>query len=156
MAENSLDLCCIFPLKKCKINEIFAGKFKLTCLNEGIILCSEDVQTGRSWISAIREAIDMHIEIRKTIRKDSSKRLPMRKKQAKKFEKFEEELMSPTEKKNVSSMFLWVGKFQQHSLYFRTFPRRSSTARTPASLISTKLARTAAPLVAFKRRPNGS
>lgn len=100
--ENSLDLCCIFPLKKCKVNEIFAGKFKLTCLNESIILCSEDVQTGRSWISAIKEAIDMHIETRKTIRKDSSKRQPMRKKQVKKFEKFEEELMSPSEKKNVS------------------------------------------------------
>ena len=52
--ENSLECCCIFPLKKCKVNEIFAGKFKLTCLNEEIILCSEDVQTGRSWIKAIK------------------------------------------------------------------------------------------------------
>jgi hypothetical protein len=65
-------------------------------------LCSEDVSTGRSWITAIKEAIDMHIETRKTIRKDSSKRQPMRKKQVKKFEKFEAELMSPTEKKHVS------------------------------------------------------
>lgn len=100
--ENSLDCCCIFPLKKCKIIEIFAGKFKLTCLTEVIILCSEDVQTGRGWIGAIKEAIDMHIETRKTIRKDSSKRQPMRKKEVKKFEKFEAELMSPSEKKNVS------------------------------------------------------
>lgn len=44
----------------------------------------------------------MHIETRKTIRKDSSKRQPMRKKDVKKFEKFEAELMSPNEKKNVS------------------------------------------------------
>jgi hypothetical protein len=100
--ENSLDCCCIFPLKKCKVNEIFAGKFKLTCLSEGIILCSEDVETGRSWIKAIKEAVDMHVETRKTIRKDSSKRQPMRKKEVKKFEQFEAELMSPNEKKNVS------------------------------------------------------
>lgn len=97
--ENSLDCCCIFPLKKCKINEIFAGKFKLTCLNEGIILCSEDVAGGKSWIKAIKEAIDLHVETRKTIRKDSSKRQPMRKKQVKNFEA---ELMSPSDKKNVS------------------------------------------------------
>lgn len=105
--ENSLDCCCIFPLKKCKVNEIFAGKFKLTCLTEGIILCSEDVVTGRSWILALREAIDNHIETRKTIRKDSSKRKPMRKKDVKKFEKLEVELMSPNEKKSVSIFLLF-------------------------------------------------
>jgi hypothetical protein len=104
IVEHSLDCCCIFPLKKCKVNEIFAGKFKLTCLSEGIILCSEDVQTGRGWIKALREAIDMHIETRKTIRKDSSKRKPMRKKEVKKFEKLEAELMSPNEKRSVSRL----------------------------------------------------
>jgi hypothetical protein len=75
----------------------------LTCLSEGIILCSEDVDTGRQWIQVIKKTIDEHVETRKTIRKDSSKRKPMRKKDVKKFEKFEAELMSPTDKKNVSS-----------------------------------------------------
>lgn len=84
------------------MNEIFAGKFKLTCLSEGIILCSEDVDTGRQWIQVIKKTIDEHVETRKTIRKDSSKRKPMRKKDVKKFEKFEAELMSPTDKKNVN------------------------------------------------------
>jgi hypothetical protein len=84
------------------VTEIFAGKFKLTCLNEGIILCSEDVITGRGWIKTLKETIDMHIETRKTIRKDSSKRTPMRKKQVKKFEQLEAELLSPNEKKSVS------------------------------------------------------
>jgi hypothetical protein len=102
--EHSLDCCCIFPLKKCKVVEIFAGKFKLTCMSEGIIMCSEDVLTGRGWISALKEAIDMHIETRKTIRKDSSKRKPMRKKEVKKFEKLEMELMSPSEKKSVRNL----------------------------------------------------
>lgn len=75
----------------------------MTCLSEGIILCSEDVDTGRQWIQVIKKTIDEHVETRKTIRKDSSKRKPMRKKDVKKFEKFEAELMSPTDKKNVSS-----------------------------------------------------
>lgn len=58
--------------------------------------------TGRGWIKALREAIDMHIETRKTIRKDSSKRKPMRKKEIKKFEALDAELMSPNERKSVS------------------------------------------------------
>lgn len=70
-------------------------------------MCSEDVQTGRSWIKTIKEAIDNHIETRKTIRKDSSKRTPMRKKKdMKKFEQLEIELMSPNEKKSVSKKFM--------------------------------------------------
>jgi hypothetical protein len=43
----------------------------------------------------------MHIETRKTIRKDSSKRKPMRKKEIKKFEALDAELMSPNERKSV-------------------------------------------------------
>lgn len=74
----------------------------MTCLNEGMILCSEDVMTGRGWIKALKETIDLHVETRKTIRKDSSKRTPMRKKQVKKFEMLEAELMSPNEKRSVS------------------------------------------------------
>ncbi|KAG5679418.1 hypothetical protein PVAND_008985 [Polypedilum vanderplanki] len=128
--ENSLDCCCIFPLKKCKVVEIFAGKFKLTCMSEGIILCSEDVQTGRGWIKALKDTIDMHIETRKTIRKDSSKRKPMRKKEIKKFEKLEAELMSPNEKKshydkifygaNVSSTDIEVDNEQRDNSCFHS------------------------------------
>lgn len=63
----------------------------------------------------------MHIETRKTIRKDSSKRVPMRKKQAKKFEKFEEELMSPSEKKNVSLGVGVFGNFFHSSVHEMNF-----------------------------------
>lgn len=79
-------------------------------MSEGIILCSEDVATGRGWIKALKEAVDMHIETRKTIRKDSSKRKPMRKKEIKKFEALDAELMSPNERKSVSNIrfiFRW-------------------------------------------------
>lgn len=78
----------------------------MTCLSEGIILCSEDVATGRGWIKALKETIDLYVETRKTIRKDSSKRTPMRKKQVKKFEQLEAEIMSPNERKSVSSLNL--------------------------------------------------
>lgn len=69
-------------------------------------MCSEDVKTGRNWIQSLKETIDEHVEGRKTIRKDSSKRLPMRKKEAKKFES--REALSPGDKKYVRFKFKFL------------------------------------------------
>ncbi|XP_016969419.2 guanine nucleotide exchange factor DBS [Drosophila rhopaloa] len=85
VVENSLECCCIFPLKKCKVYEMLPGNFKLTCQNDGIIFGSGDVQLSRTWVGFIRDAIDLHVQCRKTLRKDSSKRTPIRKKDMKKF-----------------------------------------------------------------------
>ncbi|KAH8239475.1 hypothetical protein KR032_004671 [Drosophila birchii] len=83
--ENSLECCCIFPLKKCKVYEMLPGNFKLTCQSDGIIFGTGDVQLARTWVGFIRDAIDLHVQCRKTLRKDSSKRTPIRKKDMKKF-----------------------------------------------------------------------
>lgn len=100
MVVNSLKCCCIFPLKKCRITEIFPGTFKITCQGDGIIFCAENTTVGRSWMTAIKETIDVHIQCRKTIRKGSSKRTPIRRKDVKYFEN--ERLSSPMHKKYVS------------------------------------------------------
>lgn len=78
VVENSLECCCIFPLKKCKVYEMFPGNFKLTCQGDGIIFCTTDLQLGRTWVAFIRDAIDMHVKCRKTLRKESSKLTPIR------------------------------------------------------------------------------
>ncbi|KAH8406777.1 hypothetical protein KR222_000372, partial [Zaprionus bogoriensis] len=83
--ENSLECCCIFPLKKCKVYEMLPGNFKLACQSDGIIFGSDDLQLSRTWVGFIRDAIDLHVQCRKTLRKDSSKRTPIRKKDMKKF-----------------------------------------------------------------------
>ncbi|KAL7732077.1 hypothetical protein ACLKA6_015838 [Drosophila palustris] len=83
--ENSLECCCIFPLKKCKVYEMLPGNFKLTCQSDGIIFGTDDLQLSRTWVGFIRDAIDLHVQCRKTLRKDSSKRTPIRKKDMKKF-----------------------------------------------------------------------
>ncbi|ALC44411.1 RhoGEF4 [Drosophila busckii] len=83
--ENSLECCCIFPLKKCKVYDMLPGNFKLTCQSDGIIFGRGDVQLARTWVGFIRDAIDLHVQCRKTLRKDSSKRTPIRKKDMKKF-----------------------------------------------------------------------
>ncbi|EDV95919.1 rhoGEF domain-containing protein gxcJ [Drosophila grimshawi] len=83
--ENSLECCCIFPLKKCKVYDMLPGNFKLSCQSDGILFGSDDIQLARTWVSFIRDAIDLHVQCRKTLRKDSSKRTPIRKKDMKKF-----------------------------------------------------------------------
>lgn len=97
---NSLQCSCIFPLKKSRMTEVFPGTFKLTCQGDGIILCADDVALSKSWMAAIKETIELHIQCRKTIRKGSSKRTPMRNKDLKNFGI--DEVLSPSKKKYVN------------------------------------------------------
>lgn len=99
VVENSLECCCIFPLKKCKVYELLPGSFKITCQSDGIIFSSNDLQLSRIWVGFIRDAIDLHIQCRKTLRKESSKRTPLRKKDVKSFG--EDYMLSPKQKKSV-------------------------------------------------------
>uniref|UniRef100_A0A1A9WEK9 DH domain-containing protein n=1 Tax=Glossina brevipalpis TaxID=37001 RepID=A0A1A9WEK9_9MUSC len=93
LVENALECCCIFPLKKCKVYDLLPGNFKITCQGDGIIFSTSDLQMCRTWVGFIRDAIDLHIECRKTLRKESSKRTPLRKKDVKHFG--EEYVLSP-------------------------------------------------------------
>ncbi|KAI9586905.1 myosin-M heavy chain [Glossina fuscipes] len=95
--DNALECCCIFPLKKCKVYELLPGNFKITCQGDGIIFSTSDMQVCRAWIGFIRDAIDLHIQCRKTLRKESSKRTPLRKKDVKHFG--EEYMLSPRGKR---------------------------------------------------------
>lgn len=97
VVENSLECCCIFPLKKCKVYEMFPGNFKITCQGDGIIFCTSDLNLGRTWVGFIKDAIELHIICRKTLRKESSKRTPIRKKDIKNFDS--DFIMSPNKRK---------------------------------------------------------
>lgn len=78
--ENSLECCCIFPLKKCKVVEMFPGTFRLKCQDDEVVLQTSDEELARNWVRAIKEAIEQHIQYRRTLRKESSRRMPLRKK----------------------------------------------------------------------------
>ncbi|XP_055597076.1 putative protein tag-52 [Uranotaenia lowii] len=86
MSENGLECCCMFPLKKCKVVEMFRGNFKLSCSGDGIIFTAESPEDNQSWLQAIREAIELHVQCRKTLRKLSSNRKPLRKKHIQRLE----------------------------------------------------------------------
>uniref|UniRef100_A0A182PC61 DH domain-containing protein n=1 Tax=Anopheles epiroticus TaxID=199890 RepID=A0A182PC61_9DIPT len=82
LTEGSSIACsCVFPLKKCKIVELFRGNFRITCSGDGTIFSADgEGEDSHAWYVAIKEAIELHVQCRKTLRKMSSNRKPMRKK----------------------------------------------------------------------------
>ncbi|XP_078036118.1 FYVE, RhoGEF and PH domain-containing protein 4 isoform X2 [Augochlora pura] len=76
--ENSLTVCCVLPLNKCKIECVLGdGLFRVTCLNETLLLYSEK-DDSNLWIEAVQNSIKKYAECRQTLRKDSSSRKPLR------------------------------------------------------------------------------
>lgn len=80
VVENSIECCAIFPLKKCKVVETLPGTFRLKCQEDEVVLQSSDEELTREWVLAIKESIEQHIQYRRTLRKESSRRMPLRKK----------------------------------------------------------------------------
>ncbi|PBC28696.1 Rac guanine nucleotide exchange factor JJ [Apis cerana cerana] len=76
--ENSLTVCCVLPLNKCKIESVLSGGlFRIICLSETLLLYSEK-DDSNLWIEAIQSSIKKYAECRQTLRKDSSSRKPLR------------------------------------------------------------------------------
>ncbi|XP_053972787.1 rac guanine nucleotide exchange factor JJ-like [Hylaeus anthracinus] len=76
--ENSLTLCCVLPLNKCKVECVLSGGlFRVSCLNETLLLYSEK-DDSNLWMEAIENSIKKYAECRQTLRKDSSSRKPLR------------------------------------------------------------------------------
>ncbi|XP_015439172.1 PREDICTED: rac guanine nucleotide exchange factor JJ-like [Dufourea novaeangliae] len=76
--QTSLTVCCVLPLNKCKVECVLSGGlFRVTCLNEILLLYSEK-DDSNLWIEAIQNSIKKYAECRQTLRKDSSSRKPLR------------------------------------------------------------------------------
>lgn len=55
--ENSLTVCCVLPLNKCRVECVLSGGlFRVTCLNEALLLYSERDDSSL-WIEAIQSSI---------------------------------------------------------------------------------------------------
>ncbi|XP_015521993.1 FYVE, RhoGEF and PH domain-containing protein 3 [Neodiprion lecontei] len=83
--ESSLTVCCLLPLNKCTIQRVLSGGlFRVTCLQESLLLYSENGDS-EDWIKSLQETVKKYIECRQTLRKDSSSRRPLRKNQINEF-----------------------------------------------------------------------
>ncbi|XP_011496634.1 PREDICTED: putative protein tag-52 [Ceratosolen solmsi marchali] len=75
---ESLTICCLLPLNKCKVERVLSnGLFKVICIQETLLLYSENGDS-EAWIEELQAAVNKYIECRKTLRKDSSARIPVR------------------------------------------------------------------------------
>ncbi|EEZ99641.1 rho guanine nucleotide exchange factor 39 [Tribolium castaneum] len=78
---NSLKCCGIFPLSKCKIQTVYdKGAFKVVCQNEEIVLYDGSYSETVQWVEEIESAIETHVNDRKTLRKESTVRRPVKRK----------------------------------------------------------------------------
>ncbi|XP_012264904.2 putative protein tag-52 isoform X1 [Athalia rosae] len=83
--DSSLTICCLLPLNKCSIQRVLSGGlFRVTCLQESLLLYSESGDS-EEWIQSLQEAVKKYIECRQTLRKDSSSRRPLRKNKVNEF-----------------------------------------------------------------------
>ena len=78
--SNALECGCMLPLKNCKVETLVGkGVFKLTCQREELILYSNDgSQSSEEWVEAVKTAITKHKSNSATLRKESSRRDPVK------------------------------------------------------------------------------
>ena len=76
---GALECGCVLPLKAVKA-EMLVGKgvFKLTCQKEELILYSVEGGSAQEWVDAIKDAINQYKRNASTLRKESSKREPLK------------------------------------------------------------------------------
>ncbi|KAF7269734.1 hypothetical protein GWI33_017252 [Rhynchophorus ferrugineus] len=78
---NSLKVSCIFPLNKSKVIEVLdKGCLKVISQDEELILYHDQLCETIKWIESINLAIQNYLEDRKTLRKESSNRRPVKRK----------------------------------------------------------------------------
>ncbi|KAF2355942.1 Dbl (DH) domain [Trinorchestia longiramus] len=84
---DSLECCCVLPLRHCSVIPILADDdctpvFRVVCLNEDLTLYSKNGKgAGQAWIRALKEAISAAAANRRTLKKDSSAKRPLRRAQ---------------------------------------------------------------------------
>ncbi|KAK3855102.1 hypothetical protein Pcinc_038478 [Petrolisthes cinctipes] len=86
---GSLECCCLLPLRHCSILPVLGsgtrGLFRLKCEGEDMLLYSCEDSSGREWVTVLSEAVQQAVDKRKTLRKDSSSRRPLRRPALRKF-----------------------------------------------------------------------
>ncbi|KAK9885963.1 hypothetical protein WA026_013839 [Henosepilachna vigintioctopunctata] len=81
LKPNSLKCKKIFPLTKCTILEnVEKGCFQIHCQGDDVVLYDRIVSITKEWIDIIQKAIESSVLKRKTLRKESSARRPVKRK----------------------------------------------------------------------------
>ncbi|CAH0547503.1 unnamed protein product [Brassicogethes aeneus] len=113
---NSLKTSLIFPLNKSKITEILdKGCFKINCQDEEVILYNDKLVETKKWIEALKLTIENHIEDRKSLRKESSSRRPVKRKDMQEYHEVGVSPGRPLKKRKIEGSHI-QGRQPIHSL----------------------------------------
>ncbi|KAK8379262.1 hypothetical protein O3P69_019249 [Scylla paramamosain] len=81
---NSLDFCCVLPLRHCVVIPLLGSGarelFRIKCESEDLLLYSSEEAGGGGgeWVAALKKAVEQAVRKRRTLRKDSTSRKPIR------------------------------------------------------------------------------
>lgn len=103
---NSIKCMSIFPLSKCRVVEIpNKGCLRIVCQEEELILYHEHYSETIKWIDAISDSIENHLSDRRTLRKDSSSRRPVKRKDLHEYHEVGLSPGRPLKKRKIVSLF---------------------------------------------------
>ncbi|KAL3275149.1 hypothetical protein HHI36_019918 [Cryptolaemus montrouzieri] len=124
---NSLKCKRIFPLNKCSIYENEEkGCFQVHCQGNDIVLYDRVVSVTKEWVKDIREAIQNYTENRKTLRKESSSRRPVKRKDMNEYNDIGLSPGVPLKRRRQT-----IKEDEERNKY-RLSPRRSTRSMTPS------------------------
>lgn len=106
LSLNSMKCMSIFPLSKCIVVEIQEkGCLRIVCQEEELILYQEQYCETKKWIEAISESIENYLSDRKTLRKGSSSRRPVKRKDLHEYHEVGLSPGRPLKKRKIVSTF---------------------------------------------------
>ncbi|XP_044255249.1 putative protein tag-52 [Tribolium madens] len=133
---NSLKCCGIFPLAKCKIETVYdKGAFRVVCQNEEMVLYDGSYSETVKWVEEIESAIETLVNDRKTLRKESTVRRPVKRKN---LGEYNEIGLSPGQKlRKRKSPFAENNIFSPLKISKRQPIRETNTSLKPPSFFVT-------------------
>lgn len=106
---NSLKCSSIFPISKCRIVEVpDKGCLRIVCQDEELILYHDQYSETKKWIDSISDCIENYLSDRKTLRKDSSSRRPVKRKDLHEYHEVGLSPGRPLKKRKLVSCFSLV------------------------------------------------
>jgi len=79
--QGALEVCCLLPLKHMSVEEVVGrGVFTIRCQKEELVLYSSNAEDS-DWVDSINKAIKLGRKNAKSLKRESSKFEPMRKKE---------------------------------------------------------------------------
>ncbi|XP_032792326.2 FYVE, RhoGEF and PH domain-containing protein 3 isoform X1 [Daphnia magna] len=133
--KGSLICNCVLPLRHCKAEAVVGdGLFRVTCRDECLLLCSDTAEEGKQWVETISAAVEQLEANFRTLRKESSSRRPIRKRQLHQkdslMRKFHQKKLTLTDQNTCLPNAFEVQVLRSENIDSHS-PRQNPTSKSP-------------------------